>query len=278
MIELEGNLHKMRTDAGAPVAGAPVRYSLELGNRRLDLDEQLGRHLKIEYLRQIECVHCGRVTRKSFNQGYCYPCFSSLAQCDRCIMAPENCHYHLGTCREPEWGLANCMRPHIVYLSNTSGVKIGITRESQLPTRWIDQGAVRALAVIRVGKRYHAGLIEHEFRKYVSDRTNWRNMLKNQVDDIDLYEVFESLWSQVRPSLAEEVAADAEVIASADAAVDLHYPALAWPEKVTSFNLDKQPLVEGRLDAIKGQYLILDGGVINIRKYGGYLVRMTCLD
>lgn len=271
MIELQGNLRKMYAEAGDP-----VRYRLELGSQSLYPGDHLGQQLKIEYLQQIECVHCGRATRKSFNQGYCYPCFISLAQCDRCIMAPEHCHFHLGTCREPEWGMANCMRPHVVYLSNTSGVKIGITRESQLPTRWIDQGAVRALPILRVGKRYHAGLIEHGFRQYVSDRTNWRNMLKNEVEDVDLYEVFETLWSEVRPRLAEEVVADAEVVARADASVDLQYPALHWPSKITSYNLDKQPLIEGRLDAIKGQYLILDGGVINIRKYGGYLVRLEC--
>jgi hypothetical protein len=164
--------------------GSPVRYSLELGGQRVDLSDYLGGHLRIEYLQQIECVHCGRLTKKSFNQGFCYPCFISLAQCDRCIMSPENCHYHLGTCREPDWGQANCMRAHIIYLSNTSGVKVGITRETQLPTRWIDQGAVRALPIIRVTQRYHAGLIEHAFRQHVSDRTNWRNMLKNEVEDI----------------------------------------------------------------------------------------------
>jgi hypothetical protein len=191
-------------------------------------------------------------------------------------MAPENCHYHLGTCREPEWGLANCMRPHIVYLSNTSGVKVGITRESQLPTRWIDQGAVRAMPILRVTKRYHAGLIEHAFRQHVSDRTNWRNMLKNEVEEIDLLEVFQTLWAEIKPGLSEEIVDDIEVVASADAVIDLHYPALSYPSKVSSFNLDKQPLVEGRLDAIKGQYLILDGGVINIRKYGGYLVNLEC--
>jgi len=119
-------------------------------------------------------------------------------------------------------------------------------------------------------------LIEHAFRQHVGDRTNWRNMLKNEVEDIDLFAVFETLWEQVRPALADEIIDDIEVIASADAAVDLHYPALAYPGKVSSFNLDKQPLVEGRLDAIKGQYLILDGGVINIRKYGGYLVSLEC--
>jgi hypothetical protein len=271
--KLQGNLHKMHTEIGNP-----VRYSLELGGQRVVLSDYLGDHLRIEYLQQIECVHCGRITKKSFNQGFCYPCFISLAQCDRCIMSPENCHYHLGTCREPDWGLANCMRAHIIYLSNTSGVKVGITRESQLPTRWIDQGAVRALPIIRVTQRYHAGLIEHAFRQHVSDRTNWRNMLKNEVEDIDLYAVFEKLWPQILPELDAELIASAEAIAAPAAVLDLHYPALQYPEKVSSFNLDKEPLVEGRLDAIKGQYLILDGGVINIRKYGGYLVNLECGD
>jgi len=270
-VKLQGNLHKMHAEQGNP-----VRYSLELGERRINLSDRLGQQLKIEFLQQIECVHCGRITSKSFNQGYCYPCFINLAQCDRCIMAPENCHYHLGTCREPEWGLANCMRPHIVYLSNTSGVKVGITRESQLPTRWIDQGAVRAMPILRVSKRYYAGLIEHAFRQHVSDRTNWRNMLKNEVEEIDLFEVFQTLWAKIKPGLASEISDDIEVVARAGAAIDLHYPALAYPARVTSFNLDKQPLVVGRLDAIKGQYLILDGGVINIRKYGGYFVNLEC--
>jgi hypothetical protein len=257
-------------------AGSPVSYSLELGGQRLVLNDYLGQRIKLEYLRQIECVHCGRITRKSFSQGYCYPCFTNLAQCDRCIMAPENCHFHLGTCREPEWGLAHCMRPHIIYLSNTSGVKVGITRESQLPTRWIDQGAIQAMPILRVTRRYHAGLIEHAFRQYVSDRTNWRNMLKNQVDEVDLFQVYESLWAQVRSGLDAQMIDDAEEIAQPGGALSLEYPALHYPDKISSFNLDKEPLVEGRLDAIKGQYLILDSGVINIRKYGGYLVSLEC--
>jgi len=257
-------------------ATSPVSYRLELGGQQVNLNEWLGRQVRIEFLQQIECIHCGRVTRKSFSQGYCYPCFNSLAQCDLCIMSPEKCHFHLGTCRQPDWGMSHCMRPHIIYLSNTSGVKIGITRETQLPTRWIDQGAIQAIPVLRVSKRYHAGLIEHAFRQYVSDRTNWRNMLKNEVEEIDLYQVFKSYWPQVKAQLDPELIADAEEIASADGALKLNYPALSYPLKVNSFNLDKQPLVEGKLDAIKGQYLILDNGVINIRKYGGYLVSLEC--
>ncbi|MDH3762049.1 MAG: DUF2797 domain-containing protein [Gammaproteobacteria bacterium] len=270
-MQAQGNLHKMLTEAASP-----VDYRLQLGGQQLCLNDWLGKNIRIEYLQQIECIHCGRITRKSFSQGYCYPCFSSLAQCDLCIMSPEKCHFHLGSCREPDWAMSHCMRPHIIYLSNTSGVKVGITRETQLPHRWIDQGAIQALPILRVSKRYHAGLIEHAFRQHVSDRTNWRNMLKNQVGEVDLYLLFETLWPQVKPELDADLLADAEVIAATDGVLRLDYPALQYPVKITSFNLDKHPLVEGRLDAIKGQYLLLDNGVINIRKYGGYLVSMSC--
>jgi len=257
-------------------AGSPVSYSLELGGRRLQLNDWIGKEVRIEYLQEIECIHCGRPTRKSFIQGYCYPCFASLAQCDQCIMSPEKCHYHLGTCREPEWALEHCMRPHIIYLANTSGLKVGITRESQLPTRWIDQGAVQAMPVLRVSKRYHAGLIEAAFREHVNDRTNWRNMLKNEVEEIDLYAVFENLWPAISARLDPLLLEDAEPLAAAGREIGFDYPALRYPQKVSSFNLDKNPVAEGSLDAIKGQYLLLDSGVINIRKYGGYLVSMEC--
>jgi hypothetical protein len=119
-------------------------------------------------------------------------------------------------------------------------------------------------------------MIEHAFRQHVSDRTNWRNMLKNEVEDIDLYQVFATLWPLVKPELDAGLIADIEEIAARDATFDLHYPVLSYPDRVRSFNLDKEPLAEGRLDAIKGQYLILDSGVINIRKYGGYLVSLEC--
>ena len=189
-------------------------------------------------------------------------------------MSPEKCHYHLGTCREPEWGLLHCMKPHIVYLSNTSGVKVGITRETQIPTRWIDQGARQAMPVIRVTKRYHAGLIETAFKKFLNDKTNWRTMLKNEFQTVDLFQVFETYWPEVEAGLDEEIRADVEVMAGVDATQQFDFPANCYPTKITSFNLDKNPIVEGRLDAIKGQYLIMDTGVINIRKYAGYLVSL----
>ncbi len=269
-MKYQGNLHKMHSHHDDTVA-----YELELGGQLIRLNDWLGKSVQIEYLQQIECIHCGRKTKKSFNQGYCYPCFSSLAQCDMCIMSPEKCHYHLGTCREPEWGLAHCMKPHIVYLSNTSGAKVGITRESQLPTRWIDQGALQALPILRVSKRYYSGLIETSFKKYISDRTNWRTMLKNEVESLDLYQIYESLWPVVATELDDEVVNDVEILATQDGCRNFHYPAQRYPQKIVSFNLDKTARLEGQLDAIKGQYLILDSGVINIRKYAGYLVSIT---
>jgi len=252
-----------------------VVYQLELSGQVLRLNDWLGKTIKIEYLQEIECIHCGRKTKKSFNQGYCYPCFSSLAQCDLCIMSPERCHFHLGTCREPEWGLSHCMKPHIVYLSNTSGPKVGITRESQLPTRWIDQGAIQALPILRVSKRYYSGLIETAFKKHISDRTNWRTMLKNEVEPVDLYEIYDSCWPAVVSELDDEITNDIEIIAAKTDSQNFAYPARQYPSKIVSFNLDKTPGLEGRLDAIKGQYLILDNGVINIRKFAGYLVSIT---
>ena len=216
-------------------ADSPVTYRLDLGGQQLLLNDWLGKNIRIEYLEEIECIHCGRITKKSFNQGYCYPCFSSLAQCDMCIVSPEKCHFHLGTCREPEWAMNHCMRPHIIYLSNTSGVKIGITRESQIPQRWIDQGAVQALPIMRVSKRYHAGLIEHEFKAHVADRTNWRNMLKNLVEPLDLYAIFETHWPEVKARLEPDLLDDVEEIAAPNDAIDLDFPAERYPEKVVSF-------------------------------------------
>ncbi|MCP3690110.1 MAG: DUF2797 domain-containing protein [Gammaproteobacteria bacterium] len=268
-MKYQGHLHKMHV---AP--GPQVQYQLSLAGDIVCLNDLIGSTIRLEYLQNITCTHCGRDTSKSFNQGFCYPCFRSLAQCDICIISPEKCHYHHGSCREPSWGLSHCMQAHVIYLSNTSGIKVGITRESQLPVRWIDQGAVQALAVLRVSRRYHSGLVEMAFKQHVKDKTNWRTMLKNDVENIDLYQFFEFVWPKVEVALSAEVRADIEIIANQNASMSLRYPALEYPQKVTSFNFDKTPLVTGRLNAIKGQYLILDSGVINIRKFAGYLVSL----
>ncbi|MCK5663167.1 MAG: DUF2797 domain-containing protein, partial [Thiotrichaceae bacterium] len=178
---------------------------------------------------------------------------------------------------EPEWGEDNCLQDHYIYLSNTSGVKVGITRHTQLPTRWIDQGAVQALAILKVSKRYYSGLIETVFKQFLNDKTNWRSMLKNEYSEVNLLEVFQQVWPKVKEQLADELLNDLTVIADTEDPLDINFPALNYPEKITSFNLDKNPVIEDTLMAIKGQYLIFERGVINIRKYAGYEVSLEIL-
>ncbi|WP_461482323.1 DUF2797 domain-containing protein [Porticoccus sp.] len=273
MPSYAGHLQKM------PVAlAAPVQYQLPLDEARLPLNELIGNPIRIQYTGTIHCIHCGRRSNKSFNQGYCYPCFTRLAQCDSCIVSPEKCHYFEGTCREPEWGDSHCMVDHIVYLANSSGVKVGITRESQLPTRWIDQGAVQALPIMRVKTRQQSGLVEDLLRQHVADKTNWRTMLKGDIEPVDLPSIRDGLFERCDAALtALEARFGIQALQRLEdgGLVDIDYPVLSHPAKVTSLNMDKDPVVEGTLLGIKGQYLILDSGVINIRKYTAYHVEVA---
>lgn len=272
IVDVTGRLGKMPA-----AAQDPVSYTLRVGDHELALNTLLGQRLDIHYTGEIRCIHCDRKTSKSFNQGYCFPCFRRLAACDSCIMSPEKCHYHLGTCREPEWGETHCMTGHVVYLANSSGLKVGITRASQVPTRWIDQGAVAAVPMLRVASRYLAGLVEVACKQHVADRTNWRTMLKGEAPEIDLLAERTNLMAQIAPELGQLAAEHgADTLQASDEPVwSLSYPVEHWPKTVRAHNLDKEPHVSGILQGVKGQYLILDSGVINIRKYTAYEVRVT---
>lgn len=250
-----------------------VQYELPLGDTVIPLNPLIGKTIRLAYHGLITCVHCGKQTAKSFNQGYCYPCFRKLAACDVCIMSPEKCHYDQGTCREPEWARQYCMSDHVVYLANTSGPKVGITRASQLPTRWIDQGAVQALPVMRVSTRHQAGLVEEIFRQRVADKTGWQAMLKGSPAPVDLPVLKEQLLQDLAPSLQAlygRIGSDCFVTDTQTSPVDITYPVTVYPEKIKSQDFDKQPVIEGQLLGIKGQYLLLDTGVLNIRKFTAY--------
>lgn len=272
-IEITGPLRKMRAQLGAP-----VEYQLLAGDDAVSLNAYLGARVKLDYLGAISCMHCGRATRKSFSQGYCYPCFQSLAQCDSCIVSPEKCHHAAGTCREPAWAEAHCMQPHIVYLANSSGIKVGITRGTQVPTRWIDQGAVQALPILSVQTRLQSGVVETLFKRHIADKTNWRAMLKGQVDTLDLAAERDRLLALCEHEIAElQQRFGLQAIQRLDGAqpIAIQYPVLEHPSKVSSLDFDKTPAIEGRLLGIKGQYLMLDTGVLNIRKFGAYHVRFS---
>lgn len=269
----QGNIAKMRT---ALIDGV-AHYHLPLGDTQLDMSTLIGGTVKIEFSGAIHCVHCNRKTNKSFSQGYCYPCFQKLAQCDSCIVSPEKCHYFEGTCREPAWGEEHCLRDHIVYLSNTSGLKVGITRGTQIPTRWIDQGAVQALPIFRVSNRLQSGLVETIFKAHVADKTSWQAMLKSEPEAKDMQAERDRLLAECRADIDTliEQFGEASIKALQEPETAIRFPVEQYPAKVKAFNLDKLPLAEGTLMGIKGQYLIFDTGVINMRKYGGYDLRLS---
>ncbi len=268
-----GHLRKMATSLESS-----VQYSLPLDDQLIPLNERIGKEISMRYIEEIHCIKCGRKSNKSYSQGYCYPCFISLAACDMCIMKPETCHFHLGTCREPEWAEKHCMQDHYVYLANSSGIKVGITRGSQVPTRWMDQGASQALPVFRVANRLLSGKIEVAIKAHVSDRTDWRKMLKAEAEPVDLAARRDELISAASKEL-ESIAgdyenADIEFLTDAEV-VNIQYPIESYPEKVKSLNFDKTPEINGVLQGIKGQYLILDCGVLNIRKFAGYQIELS---
>ncbi|MBL4743240.1 MAG: DUF2797 domain-containing protein [Cycloclasticus sp.] len=264
----EGHVKKMQA-----VLVDPVEYSLPIGDELVPMNPYLGKKIKFTHLGEIHCSNCGKRTKKSYSQGHCFVCMRKLAQCDLCIMKPETCHYHLGTCREPQWGEQFCFQDHYVYLANSSGLKVGITRHTQVPTRWVDQGATQALPIFKVKTRLQSGQVEMALKQYVSDKTDWRKMLKGQAEVKDMQAERDQLLLAAKDALSEVQKAnkegDIELLTDAEP-VTIQYPVLEYPEKVKSFNFDKTPDIEGVLMGIKGQYLILDNGVLNIRKFTSY--------
>ena len=256
----------------------PVNYGIRLGEEDIPLNPYIGKKIQLLYSGVINCVHCGRKSNKSFNQGHCYPCFQKLAQCDSCIIHPEKCHFDQGSCREPAWGEQFCMQDHIIYLANSSGLKVGITRATQVPTRWIDQGATQALPIIRVRTRLQSGAVEVMFKQHVADKTNWRDMLKGSPATLDMKAEATRLIEVCKTDLKQledRFGFFAISLLAGMEQVDIEYPVDTYPEKVSSYNFDKTPVVEGLLQGIKGQYLILDSGVINLRRFSGYNVAFS---
>lgn len=246
-----------------------VEYTLPLGEEEVSLNPLIGKKIKLHFTGNIFCKDTGKPIKKSYGQGYSWESFITLPECDQCIVQPELCHFARGTCRDPEWGEKHCMQPHVVYLSLTSGVKVGITRRTQVPTRWIDQGAVKAIKLCEVKNRLTSGLVETEIAKTMADKTNWRNMLKNLYEDVDLVKKKKEVLKEFKDLFKKH-----EVKELDDEIYTFNYPVEKYPEKVSSFNFDKKPTIEDTLMGIKGQYLIFEGGVINMRKFQGYEIEI----
>lgn len=246
-----------------------VQYFLPLGKQKIFMNDLIGTPITMEFMGKIHCIKCGRETKKSFAQGYCYPCFTTAPETEECVLRPELCKAHEGIARDMEYAKKHCLSDQVVYLSLTSGIKVGVTRSSQVPTRWIDQGAIRALEFARTPNRYTAGLLEVSLKAHVADKTNWRRMLSDSdPGTVDLKKEKERLSSVLPPDMATYISKEVTP-------TELTYPILRYPEKIKSLNFEKDPIVSGVLTGIKGQYLMLDQNrVINMRKFGGYLIRL----
>ena len=248
----------------------PVRYHLRITDSRISLNDLIGQEITISYKSQINCIKCGRITKTSFAQGYCYNCFISSPETEECVLRPELCQAHLGHARDMKYATGHCLIDHYVYMALSGGLKVGVTRHTQKPYRWIDQGAQKAIIVAKTPNRYLAGSIEVALKKYFQDKTNWRKMLSSaNYDEFDLVDEKNKALNLLNTDLIKFRFDD-------DSITEINFPVIEFPVKVKSLNLDKTPEIRGILTGIKGQYLIFKSGeVINIRKNAGYLVELS---
>ena len=246
-----------------------VEYEIEYEKNSLNMNALINKELTLTHSGKIICSSCQKQTKKSFMQGFCYPCMIKVPEASECIIKPELCRGHEGIGRDPDWEEKYHNKPHYVYLAKSSAIKVGVTRDSQVPTRWIDQGAIEAITIAETPNRYLSGCLEIALKEYITDRTGWQKMLKNEVTDQCLIKKVKEITNYIPTEFKQYVIKD-------KTHKHIQYPVEKYPVKVKSINLDKTPIYSGILKGIKGQYLIFeDNHVINIRKYTGYEVTIN---
>ena len=261
-MKYAGNLIKMKT-----VYDDPIRYYLPVGDSEVFMNELIGSEISLRFTGQINCISCGKQTKTSFGQGFCYNCLQTAPEASETIMRPELSKAHLGIARDIDWAREHDLIEHFVYLAVSHELKVGVTRHHQVPTRWIDQGASYAIRLSSTPNRHIAGVIEVFLKDHFTDKTNWRAMLQNQIaENIDLPKEKKNANMLLPKELQQYYMEDNQVW-------EFNYPVMHYPEKLTSVSFDKEIEQKGVLQGIKGQYLIFDGGrVLNIRKHNGYFI------
>ena len=248
----------------------PIEYRWRLGDEEQRVNDWLGRRVKISYCGEKRCIACGRRVRKLYQSGYCFPCATTLAETDLCIVRPHECHFHLGTCRDEQFAAAQCMIPHIVYLGVSSQAKVGLTRKNRQFIRWIDQGAVRAMALAEVPTRRAAGELEVEIARDLPDRTDWRKLVRGETTDVDL------------PRLGVEVAEKLPDVWRAYVIAERTVHEFAYPmlpgvvPKARSLSLE-DGAVAGEVVGVRGQYLLFADGALHVRKHAGLLLEIEVM-
>ncbi|GAA4279846.1 DUF2797 domain-containing protein [Gaetbulibacter aestuarii] len=262
-MNYQGVLTKMESEFAQP-----IQYYLVFENDFINMNQLLGKTISIRF-EKYQCLNCG-LNKPIYRQGFCRDCFFDIPQAADWVIRPELSKAHLGEeDRDLEYEKKVQLQPHIVYLANSSDVKVGVTRKSQVPTRWIDQGAHEAIEIVETPNRYLAGITEVALKDFVSDKTNWRTMLKNDIKDEDLV-----AWRERLKSSIPEEAQDYFIENNSE--INLEFPVLQYPVKPKSLNLVKAQSYTGKLVGIKGQYLIFeDDTVFNIRSNEGLVVTIT---
>ncbi|MGM0635089.1 MAG: DUF2797 domain-containing protein [Bacteroidota bacterium] len=259
----QGVLKKMRTEFSDP-----INYYLDFETDFLHINQLINKEIELKF-ESYQCLNCEK-NKKIFRQGFCYDCFQETPRAGDWIMKPELSTAHLDQeDRDLEYEKKVQLQPHIVYLANSSNIKVGVTRKSQVPTRWIDQGAHEAIEILEVPNRYLAGIAEVALKEHIADKTNWRKMLKNDIDDENLEEIRDRLKTYI-PEEAKEyfIASNKET--------QINFPVEQYPKKLKSLNLEKSPVYKGLLKGIKGQYLIFeDNTVFNVRNSEGFVVQLS---
>lgn len=260
-----GNIIKMRSEFTDP-----VQYFLQVGNYELPMNELIGKNIQLAFTGQINCIACGKKTKTSFGQGFCYNCLQTAPEASETVMRPELSKAHLGIARDMVWARENDLIDHFVYLAVSGELKVGVTRHHQVPTRWIDQGATQAIILARTPNRHISGVIEVYLKNFYSDKTNWRLMLQNKTNlPVNLQDEKINAFQLLPAELQLYLHPDNQIL-------QINYPVVSFPEKITTVSLDKDMVISGILNGIKGQYLIFsDGRVLNIRKHNGYFLNIS---
>ncbi len=260
-----GNILKMRSEFADP-----VRYFLPLSENEVPMNDLIGKSVTLKFTGQINCISCGKKTKTSFGQGFCYSCLQTAPEASETVMRPELSKAHLGIARDMDWAREHDLIDHFVYLAVSGELKVGVTRHHQVPTRWIDQGATEAIILAKTPNRHIAGVIEVFLKNFFSDKTAWQAMLKNSGgQDYNLPQEKGKAYELLPAELQQYLHSDNHIWS-------INYPVTSFPEKITSVSFDKDPRISGTLSGIKGQYLIFDDGkVLNIRRHSGYFIELS---
>jgi hypothetical protein len=260
-MKISGLLYKMRSVLKDENT---VSYSLVLSDRLFPLDVDDNRRISIRFTGRKNCISCGLLSTELLGNGFCPACYVTVPEAAECIFHPELCKAHLGEGRDVKWEQEHHNQPHFVYLARTSVIKVGVTRETQIPTRWIDQGADSAVCIAKTPHRAMAGKMEVMLKKHFADKTPWQKMLKNEISADNLQDAVHHAQTVLSNEYSEQLLQQARE-------VHFRYPVKRYPNTVKSVQLSRNEYFEGILSGIRGQYLMLDdGSVLNIRNHTGY--------